>query len=124
MAINIHDLEEAAATIWDDVCRNIDVVLKECELHGLADILNVPNPSVEARLTALRIFEGVCSTIISALESSAEQQRSAEHHSTIRIMINAQQQMLNLRLLLNAAKSGDSKEFDEAKAKLSGQAKH
>ena len=118
MPENPQQLEEMAATIWDEVCRNIDLVLKECELHGLAGILIVPDPSVEARLIALRHFESVCNVIISALESSAD------HHSTIRTMINAQQQMLNLRLLLNAAKSGDSKEFEDAKERLSKQAKH
>jgi hypothetical protein len=92
--------------------------LQECELHGLKEILTVPDPSVENRLNALRDFEDVCRAIIAGLE------HSADGHSTIRIMINAQQQMLNLRWLLNAAKSGDEAGFKEAQAKLAEQAKH
>jgi hypothetical protein len=111
-------LEKLAVTIWDAVCLNIDKVLKECELHGLAGILSVPDPSVESRLNALRTFEEVCTAIIGALEDSSD------GHSTIRTMINAQQQIWNLRLLLNAAKSGDEAEFKEVQARLGNQATH
>jgi len=118
MAATPQELEQLAATIWDETCHNIDLVLKECELHGLAGILSVPDPSVESRLAALRSFESVCNAIVSALETSAD------HHSSIRTMINTQQQILNLRLLLNAAKSGSGEEFEEARALLAKQAKH
>ncbi|MDB5875655.1 MAG: hypothetical protein JWQ07_5097 [Ramlibacter sp.] len=76
-----------------------------------------PKPSVEARLNALTAFNEVCTLIVSALENSAD------GHGTIRIMINAQQQILLLKLLLNAAKSGDAKDFEKARASLSNQAK-
>lgn len=112
------NLEDLAATIWDKVCLNIDKVLEECQLHGLLGILTVPDPSVEARLNALRDFDQVCGVIIAALE------HSGDGHSTIRVMINARQQILNLRLLLNAAKSGDAAEFEEVRARLGNQAKH
>lgn len=112
------DLETVAGEIWDLVCHNIDQVLKECELYGLAGILIVPDPSVEARITALKVFEVVCTSIVSALESSADS------YSTIRIMLNAKQQLVWLEQLLNAAKNADSEGFKKAEDCLKNQARH
>lgn len=112
------DLEELAATIWDKVCHNVDLVLKECELHGLAGILTIPDPSIESRIAALRSFDSVCTLIISTLESDPKQ------YSTTRRMFNAKQQILNLEILLNAARNKDEASFKETQDRLNGQATH
>ena len=111
-------LEKLAESIWNIVCLNIDDILKECDLYGLAGILVVPDPSVEARILAIKQFEEVCTAIVSALE------RGHDQYSTIRVMLNAKQQILILEQLLNAAKNGDAKEFNEAHSQLKKQAKH
>ncbi|MBL8525673.1 MAG: hypothetical protein JNN20_18485 [Betaproteobacteria bacterium] len=113
--------EALVPEIWDLVCKNIDDILKECELHGLTEILTVPQPSVEARLIILKKFEGVCNTIIHALEAGPP---GDEQYSMLRVMFNAKQQILNLEQLLNAAKRQDSKDFKAAETALRQQAKH
>lgn len=111
-------LEQVAETIWDTVCHNIDIVLKQCELHGLLGILKVKDPAVEGRLSALKNFEEICNAIISLLEG-----KGPEQYDTVRTMYNAKQQILNLGLLLNAAKNSNKIEFDKANELLKNQAK-
>lgn len=111
-------LEATAATIWDNVCQNVKLVLEECQLHGLIGILCIPDPSIEVRIAALKDFDQVCSLIVTSLEGGPD------HYSTIRIMINAKQQMLSLELLLNAAKNQDKEGFEKAQKVLAAQATH
>ncbi|MFZ2539336.1 MAG: hypothetical protein WAX04_10600 [Oscillospiraceae bacterium] len=112
---NIH-LETLSQQIWDHVCNNINLILKECDLHGLSGILIVPDPSIENRITALKKLDVVCEMILNSTE--------AADYSVSRIMYNAKQQILNLEILLTAAKNNDEAGFNSAKACLNGQSKH
>jgi hypothetical protein len=119
MAENGPTLEELSETIWNEVCHNVGVVLEECKWYGLAGILIAPDPTLESRIGALKRFDKVCTVIVTALE-----EQNGKHYSTIKTMLNAKQQMVNLELLLNAAKNADEEGFKEAQLKLDGQAKH
>ena len=110
------NLEQLSDEIWSRVCTVIEGILKECQLYGLAGILTIPNPSVEARLVALRELDDVFDRIIESLPSV--------EYTSKRHMFNAKQQVLNLERLLNAAKSNDQECFDEMKKNLNGQSKH
>lgn len=113
-------LQEEAATIWGKICHNVEQILQECSLYGLKEILIIPDPSVEARIMAMTNFDSVCGVIIMGLQQS--------HHdyddNTIRVMINAKQQILHLKLLLKAADAGDEDGFKVAQTALNEQAKH
>lgn len=109
-------LEQLAEDIWGHVCENIALILKECNLHGLAGILTVPNPSIESRITALKKLDEICQILIDNTSSA--------QYSTARIMYNAKQQILHLEMLLSAAKNGDNESFDLAKDRLNGQSTH
>ena len=119
MAANEQTLEDLSATIWERVCHNVGVVLEECDWYGLAGILIAPDPTLESRIGALKDFDTLCTAIITVLEA-----RNEDHYSTIKTMLNAKQQIVNLELLLNAAKNADEEGFKEAQSKLDGQAKH
>lgn len=110
------NLEALSQTIWDHVCNNITLILKECDLHGLSGILTVPDPSIENRITALKKLDAVCEMIIDSTDSS--------DYSISRTMYNAKQQILNLEMLLSAAKNNDESGFNSAKECLNGQSKH
>lgn len=109
-------LEIVANTIWEHVCQNIVSILKECNLYGLAGILTVPDPSIEKRINALKKLDNICQIII---DNTGDEQ-----YSVSRVMYNAKQQILNLEVLLSAAKNGDEDEFKEAQRLLNGQSTH
>jgi hypothetical protein len=110
------NLEQLSETIWDEVCKNIALILQDCDLHGLAGILTIPNPSIESRINALKRLDTICQLIIDSTK--------VDEYSISRIMYNTKQQILNLEMLLNAAKNNDEGGFNEAKALLNGQSKH
>jgi len=110
------NLEMLSQTIWDHVCNNIILILKECDLYGLSGILTVPDPSIENRINALKNLDTVCQAIINSTE--------AADYSISRTMYNAKQQILNLEMLLSAAKNNDEVGFNAAKECLNGQSKH
>jgi len=113
---NTLELERLASGIWEHVCKNISDILKECDLYGLAGVLTVPDPSLESRINALRNLDQICQLII-------DNTNDAEY-SVSRTMYNAKQQILNLEMLLNAAKNNDDTGFNEAKIRLNGQSNH
>lgn len=110
------DLEKLASEIWDHVCSNMTLILKECDLHGLAGILTAPDPSIESRIKALKKLDAICQLIIDSTD--------AAEYSVSRIMYNAKQQILHMEMLLSAAKNNDESGFNEAKSRLNGQSKH
>ncbi len=110
------DLEKLASSIWEHVCANITLILQECDLHGLAGILTVPDPSIENRISALKKLDIICELIINSSDPA--------DYSVARIMYNAKQQILNLEILLSAAKNNDPDNFEHAKNCLNGQSKH
>lgn len=110
------NLEELASDIWDHVCNNISQILKECDLYGLAGVLVVPDPAIEARIGALKRLDVICQLVIDSTDDA--------EYSTSRIMYNAKQQILHLEMLLSAAKNDDEVGFNNAKALLNGQSKH
>jgi hypothetical protein len=110
------ELELLADTIWEHVCQNILLILKECDLYGLAGILTVPDPSIENRIHALKKLDKICQIIID--------NTGHDQYSVSRVMYNAKQQILHLEMLLSAAKNEDATGFNEAKARLNGQSEH
>lgn len=109
-------LEDLAQGVWDHVCENIVLILRECDMHGLVGILTAPDPSIESRIHALKKLDSICQVVIDNLTDA--------QYSTARIMYNAKQQILNLEMLLSAAKNGDNTNFDLAKDRLNGQSTH
>ena len=112
----MNPLEISANIIWDHVCNNIALILKECDLYGLAGILTIPDPAIENRIHALKKLDTICQIIID--------NTGGEQYSVSRIMYNAKQQILHLEMLLSAAKNEDETGFKEAKSRLNGQSKH
>ena len=110
------NLEKLASEIWDHVCNNMTIILKECDLHGLAGILTAPDPSIESRIKALKKLDVICQLIIDSTDDA--------EYSVSRIMYNAKQQILHMEMLLSAAKNNDESGFDEAKGCLNGQSQH
>lgn len=110
------NLEKIASDIWDHVCININLILKECDLHGLTGVLTVPDPSIENRINALKKLDSICELIINSTNPA--------EYSVARIMYNAKQQILNLEILLSAAKNNDQDSFEHAKNCLNGQSEH
>ena len=110
------NLEQLSSVIWDHVCTNITLILKECDLHGLTGILTVPDPSIESRIEALKKLDTICELIINSSDST--------EYTVSRTMYNAKQQILYLEILLSAAKNNDHDSFDNAKKCLNGQSKH
>lgn len=110
------NLENLSSIIWDDVCKNITLILQECDLHGLAGILTGPNPSIESRIVALKKLDVICQLVIDGTD--------ADEYSVARNMYNAKQQILNLEMLLSAAKNNDENEFNKVKGHLNGQSNH
>ena len=109
-------LEDLAQDIWDHVCENIKLILQECDMHGLTGILTAPDPSIESRIGALKKLDSICQVVLDNMNDS--------QYSTSRIMYNAKQQILNLEMLLSAAKNCDKASFDLAKDRLNGQGTH
>ncbi len=110
------DLEQLAEQIWFNVCNNITLILKECDMHGLTGILSAPDPSIESRIKALKKLDTICQLIIESTDDSG--------YSTSRTMYNAKQQILHLEMLLNAAKNNNEEDFEEVKDKLNNQGTH
>lgn len=110
------EFETLANGIWEHVCKNIVLILKECDLYGLAGILTIPDPSIENRINALKNLDQICQLIID--------NTSAEQYSVSRVMYNAKQQILHLEMLLSAAKNEDAVGFKEAQDRLNGQSTH
>lgn len=109
-------LEKLSQKIWDHVCKNIELILKECDLHGLSGILTTPDPSIESRIHALKNLDAICELIIN--------NTGDDEYSISRTMYNAKQQILNLEILLSAAKNNDAERFNAAKECLDAQSKH
>ena len=110
------DLKLLAEDIWHNVCKNISLILEECDLHGLSGVLVVPDPSLESRIKVLKKLDIICQLIIDSTDDSG--------YSVARIMYNAKQQILNLEMLLTAAKNHDENLFNEAKNRLNNQSEH
>lgn len=117
--MNQETLENIAVDIWNEVCKNIEQILKECDLFGLAGILTIDDPSLQDRIEILKKLDDLFELIIDNFDRS-----SVEHYSVTRIMFNAKQQILNLEMLLTAAKNNDEVGFNEIKNRLESQAKH
>lgn len=114
----MNNLEHQALEIWDTVCKNISLILKESDLYQLAGFLTIPDPSIESRINALKKLDAICHFIIENTEISND------GYSIIRIMHNAKQQILLLNILLSAAKRNDLAEFKRCKKLLSTQSPH
>lgn len=81
-------LEQLSETIWDEVCKNITLILRDCDLHGLAGILTIPNSSIASRINALKRLDAICQIIIDSTV--------VDEYSISRTMYNTKQQILNL----------------------------
>jgi len=112
----MNPLEISANIIWEHVCTNIALILKECDLYGLAGILTIPDPAIENRIHALKKLDKICQMII---DNTGDGQ-----YSVSRVMYNAKQQILHLEMLLSAAKNEDEAGFSEAKSRLNEQSTH
>ncbi|MEY2660641.1 MAG: hypothetical protein RLZZ123_1813 [Pseudomonadota bacterium] len=110
------NLEEQAFEIWDEVCQSITAVLQECKLYGLANILTLPDPSLESRLKALKDLERICTAIIDGLPDGS--------YSAIRLMLNAKQKIIFLEILLTSAQREDENSFQDALWHLEKQSSH
>lgn len=109
-------LEDLSDQIWEHVKTNIAQILKECDLYGLAGVLTIPDPSIENRIAALKRLDTICQAVVDSTTDS--------QYSVARIMYNAKQQILNLEMLLSAAKNDVVAVFEEIKARLNGQGQH
>jgi hypothetical protein len=110
------DLEPVALNVWDLVCKNIADILQECGLFGLIGVLSIPDPSVEKRIEALKKLNLICQVVIENV--------APFNYSVMRVMYNAKQQILNLEILLSAAKNGNEQDFELAKNRLQAQCTH
>ena len=106
----MREMEDTVVEIWGAVCSNIEQVLRECQLYGLAGILMIRDPSIQERIDALKTFDRVCQIIVDNIPG--------EDYSIVRMMLNAKQQIINLEILLSAAQNDDSDGFDRAQEVL------
>ena len=105
------NLIEKADEIWLDVCAHVDLVLKECDQYGIEKILVVPNPSLQQRIFYLELVEGILALIEIRIPDGNSMEKIHRNHSVKRNITNTLQQIGLLKLLLSAAKSGNSEEF-------------
>lgn len=98
-------LEELAEKVWTLVLESIKRVLEECDLHGIAEIIYVKDPSVEERLKTLEGLE----TIFGFIEDSAKDPSVKQKMANSKVSINM------LKVLLAAVRNHDQNSFDFAK---------
>lgn len=110
------DIKDRVETVWSEVFKNSNTVLKQAKDYGFAGIDIIPSPNIHEILVYLKVFDALMDIL---LDNAANFDLD---YDQVRRLLNAKGQLVNMGKVASAVKAGNREDFESAIQALRNQA--